>query len=665
MDDAALRADGSKAEFPTAHGKRQPLTRELRADLALALLTMLFLVLPLYRTGVLEDSFITPKFFLLVALGLAAGLSKLFMAVQSPAARWLSRCSLSGLAFTALVVWHAVAVTWAPAQGLARSSLAWWLGFLALFHLIRVTARSVRAMTALWGAAVIAAAVTALWTVIEDAGRGTLSGVIVARLPDWRGYLSAGLGNSGHIAGYIGYCLPAAVVWFLLRRRLSVVGLIGLLTMFAALVVTWSVGSTGSALISLMIWGAVATRCNLSRALHWRRLTLLVIAGVAVAAFYLPAHPLNPHPHGLWAEAFASERWKEGGPTRLAIYLTTWHMIRNHLLLGVGAGNFTHAYVQQIVPEVADNPRLSAYAGAFTNDAHNEYLHIWCETGLPGLLLLGLVIVLFFYELRKTLCRCSPRTAALAVAAGGAMTALLLDAMMTFPMRLPAHMAMLILALATIPALSCGTQSCAISGWRLRGLVGAMVIAPFLISGTFHARRVAAEYVFKRARATAESGITIAGGGVVSIWVAAEGLFQEAANLMALGRATEARNLLDKVASLCREPVMVEARDLMRRSLAWDPDYTNASSRYGALLLMSGDYPNARHWLIRTLRNLQAPEVHERLGFAYYLDTAATPEARAQAVEAAHRHWRIVASRRPVMREYLLALIRATGGHHD
>jgi O-antigen ligase len=652
--------------WPPAAGRAgRSVVGELRRNLPLALLAMLFLVLPLYRTAALEDSFITPKLMLVIALGLAAGVALIFNTGAESGARSPRPCAGSGLAFAALVAWHAAAVAWAPAQGLAMSSLAYWLSFVALYHVIRLNVARVANLAILWGAATVAAVITAVWTTGEDATRGTLSGMVMARLPDWRGYLAAGLGNSGHIAGYIGYCLPAAATWFLLRRRPSVVGIVVFIIMFAALVVTWSVGSTGSALVASLIWVAVAARTRLRRVFQWRGLILLAVLGLAVTAFYLLPHPLNPHRHGLWAEAFASERWKEGGPTRLAIYLTTWHMIRHNPLLGIGAGNFTHAYVQQIVPGVIADPRLRQYAGAFTNDAHNEYLHVWCETGLPGLLLLAAVVILFFVEIRQILRRATLHVAAVAVAAGGCMTALLLDAIMTFPFRLPAHMAMLTLALASVAALPRDRFACATRTHRLRLHVVALVLLPLVVAGAIHTRRVAAECLFKRARTTAETSFVVPGHGPYSPWAAAEFLFAEASNLLALGREAEARSRLDRLAILCREPLLVQARRLMEQALRWDSTYTNASSRLGALLLMAGDYENARLWLIATLRNLQAPEVHERLGFAYYLDQTADPASRTRAVKSAHDHWRLVAARRPLMQEYMEALIRATDGRDD
>ena len=115
---------------------------------------------------------------------------------------------------------------------------------------------------------------------------------------------------------------------------------VALALMFAALVVTWSVGSTTSAFVALLAGAALAFASGLGPVLHWRRIWALAAAGVVVAAFYLLPQPLNPHKPSLWTEAFSSARWHEGWPTRVAIWETTWHMIAAHPWLS-GSGRAT------------------------------------------------------------------------------------------------------------------------------------------------------------------------------------------------------------------------------------------------------------------------------------------------------------------------------------
>jgi tetratricopeptide (TPR) repeat protein len=76
-----------------------------------------------------------------------------------------------------------------------------------------------------------------------------------------------------------------------------------------------------------------------------------------------------------------------GLQTRLAMWGGTLRMIFDHLWIGVGAGNFTFAYVPYRVAVHYDRPAMRI------EHPHNEYLAIWSELGTIGLLLLLWLIV--------------------------------------------------------------------------------------------------------------------------------------------------------------------------------------------------------------------------------------------------------------------------------
>lgn len=71
---------------------------------------------------------------------------------------------------------------------------------------------------------------------------------------------------------------------------------------------------------------------------------------------------------------------------RIEIWKDTLNSIKKHPVLGVGFGNF---------PIVLQQDVSSSKKGA---SAHNIYLDIWAETGLPGLV----VFLLIFYEIGRT-----------------------------------------------------------------------------------------------------------------------------------------------------------------------------------------------------------------------------------------------------------------------
>ncbi|PKO14131.1 hypothetical protein CVU37_14935 [candidate division BRC1 bacterium HGW-BRC1-1] len=634
-----------------------------RGDLAAALLFMLVLVVPLFRSSSLEDSFNTPKITLaavLVVCAAAAWLVSRFETRGGIGAKGLRPCPVGAVSLAVLGLWavHMVSFAWADSRGLALQAAAYWCVFVLLHFTFAAVLSGAEDVWIVLRLGIAAAVATAAWTIFEDATRKLGLTHVVARLPDWRGYLSAGLGNSGHIAGFIGIFLPAAIIDFLQRRRFSVPMFLAIAVMFAALIVTWSVGSTGATVLSLLVWGIVATvvmRGGATR-LQWKRLGWLIAGGLALTTFYLLPHPLNPHAAGLWHEAFGSQRWEEGWPTRVAIWMTTNEMISNHPVWGVGLGNFTYAYVQQVVPGLLADPNLRMWAGLYTNDAHNEFLQVQAETGILGSVALLAVIITFFSSvvagLRRKESGAAERLAL--VAAGAGVTTILLDSLMSFPLRLPAHLAALMFCLA-VPSIvakrareaqrSEGHSSFQLS---LRVCVMALLV-PGLLALGWQGRRTLAENVFKRGRNLAEELAVSTPEGLTSAWRAAETASNGALMNLAMGNEVGMTQALTAARVFATTEGMDEVAAAYDRAVAIDGRYTNASSRRGALLLMEGRLPEGIEQLRLTLRDLQAPEIHERLAMALMLSN--------RKAEAAP-HWKILSQRQPNKRAMYEALFQ-------
>jgi hypothetical protein len=421
--------------------------------------------------------------------------------------------------------------------------------------------------------------------------------------------------------------------------------------MFAAMVVTWSVGSTSSAVVALLAWAAIAafTRCR--GQLRWPRIAMLLAAGGCATAFYLLPHPANPHNPSLLREAFGSKRWEEGWPTRVAIWKTTWHMVEGRPLTGAGVGNFTLEFVRQSPPSVLADPGLRVYAGSYTNDAHNEYLHVWSEGGVVALALLAAALVSFFVAVARRLARTQDDGERLAmIAVGAGTTVFLLDALMTFPLRLPAHAASLMFFLAAPAALGGAVGRGAAMPRGLRTGATALLLVATLCALAWQTRRVAAEHALKKARTEIETTLMAQDGVAVPVWKAAEAAFATASHALAGGDRARADQYFTMTRQMLDSPETSATAALLERAVATDPGYSNATSRLGALMLMAGNYARAREVLQLTLHQLEAFEVHERLGFAScFLGDKA----------AARAHWNTCRERRPQNALYYDGLIRA------
>ncbi len=633
--------------------------RLLRSDLPSAFLALLTLALPLVRVAQLEDSFLTPKLALLewfLLPTIAALLVRVLRSTESqPALPWHSRFLIL------FVAWGACSLFYARSAALSQFALSYFVTFLCLHIAAFFAIRTVRQGWVLLACGMAAASLTALWTLAEDFTHGSIFGRVVPRLPDWRGYLAAGLGNSGHIAGFIGLFYPAAILALLATPSFPWLLVALIFFMTAALIVTWSVGSTGALLASLLFCAGVCLHPTVRPTLHWRRLWWVVAASVACKAFYFLPHPANPHAPSLLAEAFNSQRWVEGWPTRVAIWKTTWHMILHHPWLGIGLGNFTLEYVRQIVPSVIGDPHLRLYAGAFTNDAHNEYLHVWAEGGLVALTLYLAIFVSFFMRAHRLFWSAeTPATRLLALASVAGVMVFALDSLMTFPLRLPSHIAVWALLLA-IPEAVAREAASATAGQSSPSVhqatrpqsaaLLAVLLLLLALSALVVGRRLVAEAYFKHGRVLAEQALPMPDGSLVSPWHAAEQIFTRGLESLRQGDEKAAERFFAAAHEILQREPFNEVELVWRKALEWDPRYSNASSRYGAFLLMRGSYAEAQRFLNQALLDLEAFEVHERAGWAaYFLGDK----------RKAAEHWDLCRQRRPLYADYYRDLIGLT-----
>lgn len=597
--------------------------------------------MPLYRTAILENSFITPKLGLLgvlVSLGLIGG----FISGAWKRVRWSYPLTSLLVIFFSLTVFSAVWASSLPAAVYGMSSFLLFFGFyiVTLFSL-----RNGRAAKLIMSGGAIAAVITAGWTVAEDYGFFTKT--IGARLPDWRGKLSAGLGNSGHIAGFIGLFLPWLLLKFITADKFSVLKFSGILLSFAALVVTWSVGSTGAFILSCCLWGTLALFIPAARKLlKISRIMAVVGGGLMVTAWFFIPHEFNSHRSGIFREAFGSQRWADGWPTRLVIWQTTGSIVKSHPFTGVGIGNFTYEYVQQIVPEVMANPTLRIYAGMFTNDAHNDYLHVWSELGIFGMLLWMGIVGTFIVIVVKKIKNCKDEFIYIYIAVGAGGTVFFLDSLMSFPMQLPSHFA----SLMAIFAIAAGQREESSNEKRRTGkMVPAAAITVAVLFSTYTiTNRVIAEYYLKVGRGMVESQVVMSAAGPMTEWQAADSLYRGLLENIASGQFDmNGKQITEMMKSVSTTESFKSMEYYLDKSLTKDAFYSNASSRLGMLLLFQGRYDEMLKVCDQTLRTLQTVEIYERMGLAQFLSGN---------TDAAKASWLLCAERMPNMADFYLAL---------
>ncbi|HYY72552.1 MAG TPA: O-antigen ligase family protein [Candidatus Bathyarchaeia archaeon] len=194
--------------------------------------------------------------------------------------------------------------------------------------------------------------------------------------------------NPNHYAGLMEMLLPVAVLYIVGRRRRSSVGALLLLAVIATVAVTALLlsGSRGGLLalfaetaivVALLGWGA--------RAAEKRRLSKAVAATILAATLlfsWVDSGRASKH-LGLILHV-GSPDWVDTSRKNLA--LDSLRMWRDHLVLGVGMGNFETAY-----PGYQSLP-----TDLWIDHSHNDYLEATAETGLVGAVLILSALALFF-----------------------------------------------------------------------------------------------------------------------------------------------------------------------------------------------------------------------------------------------------------------------------
>lgn len=189
--------------------------------------------------------------------------------------------------------------------------------------------------------------------------------------------------NPNSFSGYLLLTMPLLIGLYLLFEKIEYAALFFVLTMlsFAALL------STGTGGRWLFFIAAVASALLLFRLFvpkHKTRLKILFIGFFAVLLlFFIPLgtgrNILSPKPEEISGSTI----------DRLNIWKSTWEIIKEHPIRGVGFWNFHTIYSKY------KNP---AYKNIEHYFSHNDYLQLWAELGIIGLAVFLILIYVYFRQ---------------------------------------------------------------------------------------------------------------------------------------------------------------------------------------------------------------------------------------------------------------------------
>lgn len=384
--------------------------------------------------------------------------------------------------------------------------------------------------------------------------------------------------------------------------------------------------------LAVLAW---SSRARLSRASVAAALAAVVAAAAAAA---IPGR-FNPRDAGD-AKRYARvvEVLEEGLDTRstalrtrLGLWRRTVSMIADHPLLGVGPGNWPVAFPRYAEPGATRDGVLTATLGP--RQAHDDPLERLAETGPLGLLALGVLGVGAAMAARRRLAAVDEDVRDGAQAAVASLVALGAISLASFPLEMPATIALAGIALGF---LACETRPRDREGrarpaaWRIAATTGVALTAACFVAGA----AIRAQRAVRASRwlGVAEHAMHVDRGpaGAAAALAALQGSLAAA--------PTNFRAELRTSQMLLRESRPVEAARAARDALAIEPYAPDAWTALAGADLEAGDPATARRDADEALRLLE----DDPLGLSLRA-RAALRQGDREAAEADQVHLRALA----------------------
>lgn len=271
------------------------------------------------------------------------------------------------VAGVALVAWSAISIVWAQSTGLALTDTYRYLLNLLLVFIVYGTVRRREHVVWIVTAFVLGAVISTVYGfLIPTSPIGNQPGQSVGTVGDPNTQAAVLVGAVALAFGLVGV-LRGKPVLRMLAVSAVLIAILGVLNTLSR--------SGLIALGSMMVAGVAFGG-------RWRRWAVLVLAlgAIGVVGYYVGIAPVG-----------ARARVTSGDTSgRSTIWTLAWRMARANPFLGVGSGNFSVTSVHFLQAPgaltradlIVDTPKV----------AHNIYLELLADLGLPGLLaLLGLL----------------------------------------------------------------------------------------------------------------------------------------------------------------------------------------------------------------------------------------------------------------------------------
>ena len=505
-----------------------------------ALLCLAFAAVPLAASDAFLDRYTTVKWYLVHAIAAAWLLLEVCVLGSRGWPSFLRRHGALAAAFAALAAWSVVRFgpAWALSPGADRLAGA-ALALCAAWHFARNGGRT---GAVVFGTAASAAATIALG--LAQASGAALPGPLAAREGP-----AALFGNVNMAAQFVALALVLVLPYEVDGRGRAAWNGARIALGASGAAYLYLLGSR-SALLALAAAGIALFGATRRRAMA----AVGLAAAVLVAAVWMgPAHG------GPAAAAHKATSIQ----LRLALWSDTLALVRDHPLVGVGAGGFEHAFV----PYQAAG-RLEPDEAVVYRSPHDEYLRYLAEDGVPFVLLAAALVVLLALEWRRV----EGTPPALRSLVVGWSSFLAVEAVFQFPLALAfGGMAAAITVGAAVAAVE---DRLAAPARRLPWVVASLIVAGGMAAASLRVARSERLYVARPDDAPA----------------------------LARACALDPRNLPACVTAAWLEDQggdRAAARARLQATLVRAPDYPPALKLLGEIALRDGDFAEACRRLSR------------------------------------------------------------------
>jgi O-antigen ligase len=387
--------------MPPVSGPRRPHVQERKPSAAAQWLFAIGLGGTLLASSLLvdpwgRDAFAAPK-SLAAAFGLslaACAAAWVGLSGGGHSRRWQSRRATAALAALGLLgVWLIVAALLCPLPRMSFHALR----RAALLGLALPVGASTlfRRRKAVWlGIFLLGAAVQSILAILD---RLRVLALFHFVRSDQR-VVGAGLaGNPGHLGLYLALAIPASLalaIWSSRRTARAAFGALTLLLASGVAATTTLSGAVGTGVgcAAVLLW-------------RWRRRAILPLAAAAVlGAVSLAAVPPLHRRVLEVIQAIDARDWNRALSSRGAPWMAAIEMIRSRPWTGYGPGTFGAEYVpERLAAEIRHHRRyLGQLVASSFGEAHNDYLQLAAEAGLPALALALAAAVAIFPRGRGT-----------------------------------------------------------------------------------------------------------------------------------------------------------------------------------------------------------------------------------------------------------------------